>query len=268
MECAILTLSDTDMPFARLRKARHDFFSLPFDNAQLSIYTLPCCENTFSVMHEKQKQHLLQRALRQIKLDGVECLYTDRRLQMPPDGNFFMPTGRRIFSAFAGQIIERYLNTASHSSNKVKIYIYENPFTNVGAALAAKLAMHTRQLSFISQDTIGAQKAADALFEEYGLAVLCSANEKLLNKADIALLLTPPNRKLLTDGLILDFSAHYPYRAYRDFCFNTAVGYARLLSVFDSPDCQCAEFILYCYGLENEPNPISALYKIGWNEKA
>lgn len=268
MQGAIITFSPTDTVFARFKSARRDIFALPFDDKTVFVYTIPYCEKTYLSLRENQKQKINLRITQQMEHDGVTCIYANRQLHFPANGNFFIPDGRRIFSAFAGQIIERHAVAASLSPDAAKIYICETPFSQRGVSAAKQLAMHTKQLTFISLDVEGMQRCADTMFSEYGLPVQCSEDESRLNKADIALLLTPPKIQVVSSGLVLDFTGTYPYPARRDLHFNTAVGYAPLLPYFDKQNCQSAEFILSCYGSESAPGLCAELHKIGWYEKA
>ena len=118
----------------------------------------------------------------------------------------------------------------------------------------------------VSQDDAGIVQASDMLFEECGLAARFTTNAKRLNTASLVLLLSVPPQEVLGSGLILDFTGHYPYRAHRNYYFETALGYAEFLRYFGRADCRAAEFVLCCCDVF-ESEVLIALEKIGWKTK-
>ena len=128
MQGAIITFSPTDTVFARFKSARRDIFALPFDDKTVFVYTIPYCEKTYLSLRENQKQKINLRITQQMEHDGVTCVYANRQLHFPANGNFFIPDGRRIFSAFAGQIIERHYRAFSFTPQTVRVCVYAKNF--------------------------------------------------------------------------------------------------------------------------------------------
>lgn len=263
---AIVGFSEKRLLFYRHRRALVRELKLPVGDATCLLFLLPCTETDFEKLSAVAQDKLLSRLTHTIEKSGIGCVYAVRRLRGRIAGNFYIPDGRRIFCAFAGQIIERHCKKFSLQPDTTRVCIYENPFTTSGMQAARFMSMHTKQLSLVSPDTDGAKGAATTLFGEYGLAVKTVQNEKLLNRADIALLLSVPKGEVLSTGLILDFSGAYLHRACRDTYFEPAFGYAPFFRYFDRADCRSAEFVLLCCGYNTEDIP-GALEDVGWKPK-
>ncbi len=263
---AIVGFSERRYPFFAYRRVLIQKMQLPIGDAECFLFLLPCTEADFEKLPAGIQTRLLSRLVRAMEKCGVGCVYAVRQLRERISGNFYIPDGRRIFCALAGQIIERHCKAFSLAPESTCVCIYENPFSASGAAAAQYMAMHTKQLFLISPDTQGAMQTAAALFDEYGLAVTVTQNGKLLNRADIALLLSPPPGEVLSTGLVLDFSGRYPHRARRDTYFEPAFGYAPFLRYFERADCRSAEFMLLCYDYDTAEMP-GALEAIGWKPK-
>lgn len=264
MQGAIVCFSMQKCAFARWKRLFVEQQALPAGGGNIYIYTLPYTEEQFLHLKPERQKKIIDRCAQQLEKRGVACVYPEQTLYSFFRGNFYIPDGRRIFFAYAGQIIERHIRAFSLSTDDAEVFIYETPFTATGEAAAAAMAMYTKQLYLVSGDAAGAQRAAKSLFANYGLAAVVTDREKLMNKADIALLLSPPSSEVLSSGLILDYSGIYPYRARRDLQFETAFGFVGLLKYFGRADCRSAEFILCCYGLEMDANLDGALREIGW----
>lgn len=263
---AIVGFSDQRQLFFAHRRALVQEMQLPIGDAACLLFLLPCTAEDFEKLPAGVQNRMLSRLVRAVEKSGAGCVYAVRQLRERIAGNFYIPDGRRIFCALAGQIIERHCQTFSLAPASTCVCIYENPFSAAGAAAAQFMAMHTKQLFLISPDVKGAVQVSATLFDEYGLAVKAVQNEKLLNKADIALLLSAPPGEVLSTGLVLDFSGQYPYRARRDTYFEPAFGFAPFFRYFDRADCRGAEFMLLCCGCDMADVP-AALEAIGWKQK-
>ncbi len=250
--------------FAIVRRPQVEKLDLPMEGGYVWVYSLPYTADGFCRLREERKKKLLQRYVRHMEKSGVGCVYTVQSLERFLYGKFFLPDGRRIFSAFAGQIIERHLQQFSLLPEKTKVMVYENPFTENAVRAAAFMAMHTKRLCLVSPDRDSAIAGAAQLFETYGVNTEVTAREKVLNKADIALLLSAPEKEVLSSGLLLDFSGNYVYPARRDVRFRIAFGFVPFLQYFGKADCKSAAFMLHCYGVQTQDGVVEALEKIGW----
>ena len=259
-------VSFSDAPRSRFGRARTEIraLTLPVEGRSCLLFLLPYTAEAFLALSLKCRCKLLQKLAKQLEKRKVACVYADKLLSEQLAGNFYMPDGRRIFSAVAGYIIERHCKTFSLSPESTRVCIYEAPtFTEAGAKWARSMIMRTKQLVLVSPDDRGAEDAASAMFEEYGLAAHVTQQERQMNRANIVLLLSVPPREVLADGLILDLTGQYPHCARRDYYFETAFGYAELLPYFGKADCRAAEFMLLCCDAAKE-GAADALAKIGW----
>lgn len=264
---AVVSFSDAPRP--RFGRARTEIraLTLPVEGRSCLLFLLPYTAEAFLALSLKCRCKLLQKLAKQLEKRKVACVYADKLLSEQLAGNFYMPDGRRIFSAVAGYIIERHCKTFSLTAENTRICVYEAPvFSQAGAAFARQMIMRTKQLVLVSPDVQGIEDAASALFEEYGLAAYVTEQERQMNLANIVVLLSVPPREVLADGLVLDLTGQYPHRARRDYYFETAFGYAEILPYFGKADCRAAEFMLFCCDAAGE-NTIEALEKIGWRMK-
>ena len=263
---AIVGFAEKNRLFPAKYRILQQEIKLPVDDAKCIVFLLPCTAEAFEGLSPVVQEKMLSRLKRTMEKAGVVCVYAVRRLRDKISGKFYMPDGRRIFCAFAGQIIERHCKTFSLAPDTTRVCIYENPYSAAGATAAQHMAMHTKQLFLVSPDVRGAAQVAAKLLDEFGLAAGASQNEKLLNTADIVLLLSAPSAEVLSTGLVLDFSGKYPYRACRDTYFEPAFGFAPLFHYLERADCRSAEFMLSCCGYDTE-NIHQNLDAIGWKPK-
>ncbi len=247
----------------RITAARID---LPMHDAYCLCFTLPCTQTAFLKKSAAARRYLLSRLERRLVKFGVGCVYAAAPLREYLCKKFFLPDGRRIFCAFAGQIIERHYRAFSFTPQTARVCVYAQKFDANALAAAQYMTRYTNRMCLVSADTSSAQDAAQALLDAYGLTASVTDSEKQLNRAEMVLLLSPPEMEICTPGLVLDFSGHYPYAARREVYFETAFGYAPLLDYFGRADSKSAEFMLCCYGLEREQDVCAALLSVGWKK--
>lgn len=266
MRGAIVGFSNQNQCWAAFRRIKAEILHFPVEEKTCLVFILPCTQEMFVQMTESRKNRLLRRLVHQLQKSKIECVYAPELLRNKLAGKFFLPDGRRIFCAVAGHIIERHCKSFSLTPENTSVGIYENPFTTAGLSAAQYMTRYTKQLMLVSSDRAGTEMVLDALFEEYGLAAQLATSEKRLNTANVVLLLSAPPQEVLSSGLILDFTGEYPYRAQRNYYFETAFGYADFFRYFGRADCRAAEFVLCCCDVYAEETSI-ALGKIGWKMK-
>ncbi len=248
------------------RRITAERVNLPMHDAYCLRFTLPCTQKTFEKKSSSAQHRLIKRLEHRLLKFGVECIYASAPLEKFLSDKFFLPDGRRIFCAFAGQIIKRHYDAFSFTPQTARVCVYANSFDENALAAVQYMTGYTNRLCLVSADVPSAQRAAESLFTEFGLTVSTTENEKQLNRAEIVLLLSPPQTEICTPGLVLDFSGKYPYSARREVYFETAFGYAPLLDDFGRAACKSAEFILNCYKLEHKKDICAALLSVGWKK--
>lgn len=266
MRGAIIGFSNLNRGWAAFRCIKEEILRFPIEDKSCFLFTLPCTQDVFVQMAHRRKNRLLQRLIRKMTKCEIECVYAPELLRAGLAGKFSLPDGHSIFCAVAGHIIERHCKSFSLSPENTRIGIYESSFTPAGLAAAQYVARYTKQLALVSRDSASAEQVADALFEEYGLAAQVTTSVKRLNNANVVLLLSVPLNEVLSSGLILDFTGSYPYRACRNYYFETVFGYAEFFRYFGRADCRAAEFVLCCCDAHEE-EITDALGKIGWKMK-
>ena len=266
MRGAIVGFSNQNRGRKLFRRIKTETLHFPVEDKACLLFILPCTQDAFAQMTERQQSRLLHRLTRQMEKNRIECVYAPDALRTCFAGKFFLPDGRRIFCAVAGYIIERHCKSFLLSPENTRVGIYENPFAEGGLAAARHMTKYTKQLVLVSPEREGAEQALDVLFDEYGLAAQVTTSVKCLNTVNLVLLLSVPPQEVFSSGLILDFTGSYPYRACRNYYFETVFGYAAFFRYFERADCRAAEFVLLCCD-ESKEDVVGSLEKIGWKMK-